>query len=106
MKDKYIKIIEKFDKDSLAIIFDKDHDVYNKGGVDTKDYYPKGWASAHTFINENLTRLDSLYEGGSTDKELIEEKWFDLINYVRLSYAMLKEDKIPFSMMDREHKHD
>ena len=68
----------------------KSHD-YNSGSVGMEDMFPCGFYSAFTFIYQKLMRLKSLYEsGGKPQNESLEDNWMDLLNYVRMSYAVIK----------------
>ena len=68
----------------------KSHD-YNSGEVGMEDMFPCGFYSAYTFIYQKLMRLKSLYEAdGDPRHESVEDNWVDLLNYVRMSYAVIK----------------
>ena len=68
----------------------KSHD-YNSGDVGMEDMFPCGFYSAYTFIYQKLMRLKSLYEAdGDPKHESVEDNWIDLLNYVRMSYAVIK----------------
>ena len=68
----------------------KSHD-YNSGEVGMEDMFPCGFYSAYTFIYQKLMRLKSLYEAdGDPKHESVEDNWIDLLNYVRMSYAVIK----------------
>lgn len=68
----------------------KSHD-YNSGEVGMEDMFPCGFYSAFTFIYQKLMRLKSLYEAdGDPRHESVEDNWIDLLNYVRMSYAVIK----------------
>ena len=58
--------------------------------TDQLDYFPKGWDSVYTYINENLLRLDNLYNGDVYKHDKIEDKWIDLLNYVKMGYAVIR----------------
>ena len=62
--------------------------------TDQLDYFPKGWDSVYTYINENILRLHNLYGAknihGELNYEKIEDKWIDLFNYVRMGYAVMQ----------------
>lgn len=85
----YIKAIT---KDADNIIFgSKNHD-YNNGGIELEDYFPYGVFSAITFINKHLKRLESLYNAGvDPQNESIKDNWMDILNYVRIGYAISKK---------------
>lgn len=91
MDEKIVKIIQDFVSRAAEIIEEKDGEYNVERSV--KDYFPKGWDSAYTYINENLTRLDSLHNGMMLDYKKIDEKWMDLLNYVLISYAVMKDDR-------------
>ena len=68
----------------------KSHD-YNSGEVGMEDMFPCGFYSAYTFIYQKLMRLKSLYEAdGDPRHESVKDNWIDLLNYVRMSYAVIK----------------
>ena len=80
-------LTEKADK----VLFNtKSHD-YNSGSVGMEDMFPCGFYSAFTYIYQKLMRLRSLYEAeGDPFHESIEDNWMDLLNYIRMSYSVLK----------------
>ena len=83
------RICEMTDKADDLLFNLKDED-YNSGNIDITDMFPFGWYSAYTFINKHLNRLVSLYASEKEPNfESIEDNWIDLLNYVRLGYAIL-----------------
>ena len=58
--------------------------------TDQLDYFPMGWESVYTYINENLLRLANLYSADEPDVMKIMDKWIDLFNYVRMGYAVME----------------
>ena len=70
-----------------------------------EDMFPCGFYSAFTFIYQKLMRLKSLYEAGGDPKhESIEDNWMDLMNYVRMSYAVLKYLEEDFNAKKEKEK--
>jgi hypothetical protein len=89
LMETYIKAITK--RADKTMFGGKDHD-YNNGGIELQDYFPYGVFSALTFINKHLKRLESLYNSGAEpDNESIADNWEDLLNYVRIGYAISQE---------------
>lgn len=88
MNAEYIKLMKVFTQLGEKVIEDRDKS-FNSKEVDLLDYYPKGWNSVYTYINENLLRLDSMYEKGDVSKEQFDEKWIDLLNYVKIGYLVM-----------------
>ena len=88
MNSDYIEMMKEFDKHRMDIIEKKD--VQYNAGIDTMKYFPKGWMSCYTYLNEGLLRLDSLISSGKITEEVFDEKFMDLANYVAISFVMMK----------------
>ena len=88
MNDKYIELMTKFYERNTDVLRSKDK-LYNSDTVDLLDYFPKGWNSCLTYINENLLRLDSMISNDMVSKDLLDEKFGDLLNYVQISYVVM-----------------
>ena len=68
----------------------KNHD-YNSGQVKIIDMFIFDEKSALTFINKHFLRLVSLYTSKQEPKnESLIDNWADLLNYVRMGYAVCK----------------
>lgn len=67
---------------------------YNRFGTDMMDYFPKGWESCYTYINENLLRLDNAVQRGGPSGNIweVQEKFKDLLSYVLIAYAWAIKD--------------
>ncbi len=73
----------------------KEHD-YNPNDMALNNYHPFGLYSSFTYIRKHLLRLESLTLNNKTPKnESIEENWADLLNYVRIGYAIWRENDKP-----------
>ena len=88
MKKEYLDLMEAFHKTNMETMKGKD-DQFNRSEIDVLDYFPKGWNSCFTYLNENLLRLDSMIGGDKITEELLDEKFGDLLNYVQLSYVVM-----------------
>jgi hypothetical protein len=92
----YIKLIT---KQADEIVFGKkDHDYNSTQGVqiDLLDYY-KNWPVEGILhdINRKVLRLQSLLlSGREPDNESVEDNFTDLLNYVRIGYAVYKHFKV------------
>ena len=90
MNDEVRKKIAEMTDEADALLFGSKDQDYNSGSVDISDMFPFGWYSAYTFMNKHLNRLVSLYASEKEPNfESIEDNWVDLLNYVRLGYAIL-----------------
>lgn len=88
MYDEYAKHMREFVNKNLEVMAIKDAQ-FNEGGIDLEDYFPCGWESCYTYINENLLRIHSLMYSGKMTKEMFEEKFGDLLNYVIISHTVM-----------------
>jgi hypothetical protein len=91
----FIKLITKNADD--VVFGKKDHDYNSIGGVkvDLLDYY-KDWPLEGMLhdINRKVLRLKSiLLSGREPDNESVEDNFMDLLNYVRIGYAVYKHFK-------------
>jgi len=91
MNDEVRKKIAEMTDEADALLFGSKDQDYNSGSVDISDMFPFGWYSAYTFMNKHLNRLLSLYSPNAKEPnhESIKDNWLDLLNYVRLGYAIL-----------------
>ena len=82
----------------------KSHD-YNSGSVGMEDMFPCGFYSAFTYIYQKLMRLRSLYEADKEPlNESVEDNWMDLLNYIRMSYSVLKFLKEDYDAEEEEEE--
>ena len=88
MKPEYIESMTKFTKEVIELIISKD-DEYNVN-KDVMDYFPKGWDSCFTYLNENLNRLDSMILAGKSFDEY-SDKLRDLLAYTLLTKIKLED---------------
>ncbi len=91
MDDQIKKLIGEMTDEADELLFGTKDEDYNSGNVDITDMFPFGWYSAYTFINKHLNRLLSLYSPGAKEPnhESVKDNWLDLLNYVRLGYAVI-----------------
>ena len=91
MNSEVKKLICDMTDEADELLFGTKDEDYNSGSVDITDMFPFGWYSAYTFINKHTNRLLSLYSPGAKEPnhESIKDNWLDLLNYVRLGYAIL-----------------
>jgi len=102
MKPGYMEVIMQLFESCKEVLKERDQS-FNKSTIDVIDYFPRGWDSCYTYLNENLLRLESLIESGAP-QPLVEEKFVDLINYVALSYLVVAVDKFGLETKIKEVK--
>ena len=79
--------MEVFLKEADRIMEERDENYNAIHNV--REYFPKGWDSAYTYINEGLLRLDNMYSDKNHNPREVEDKWRDLFNYVRIAHAVM-----------------